>query len=267
LAAWFGGGLPGSKPKPTLFTPATIVSEPRSAEAAAQQPQGKTLEGTIQEILQVDRYTYLSLALDAGEPVWAAVPKTEVTVGQKVTVLSQQEMVDFRSETLKRTFARIHFGTLQNGEGAPAANMPPGHPPVGNLGEGMASGMNPHAGAMQPNPNEPPVAVGKVTPAAGANGRTIAALYAQRAQLSGKTATVRGVAVKVVTGVMGKNFVHIQDGTGSAEEHTNDLTLTTNSEVSRGSTILVTGAVATDKDFGAGYTYPVLLEDATVKAE
>jgi len=61
---------------------------------------------------------------------------------------------------------------------------------------------------------------------------------------------------------MGKNFVHIQDGTGSAG--TNDLTITTQDVVRVGDQVVATGVVTVARDFGAGYSYPLILEEASV---
>jgi hypothetical protein len=96
-------------------------------------------------------------------------------------------------------------------------------------------------------------------------GKTIAEIYAGKADLAGKTVLVRGKVVKYTPGVMGKNWIHIQDGTGA--EGTNDLTVTTSAVVKIGDTISARGLVEVDKDFGFGYTYEILIEDAEVTIE
>jgi hypothetical protein len=97
-------------------------------------------------------------------------------------------------------------------------------------------------------------------------GKTIAELYAEKDQLAGKTVTVRGKVVKANAHIMGKSWVHIRDGSG--DEKTNDLTVTTTGDAPTvGSTVLVTGTLAVNKDYGMGYQYPVIVEDATLKVE
>jgi hypothetical protein len=64
---------------------------------------------------------------------------------------------------------------------------------------------------------------------------------------------------------MGRNWLHIQDGTGKAEGGDNDLTVTTDAMVKKGDIVTVTGTVGVDKDFTAGYQYPVIIEGAKVK--
>jgi len=73
---------------------------------------------------------------------------------------------------------------------------------------------------------------------------------------------VRGKVVKVNNGVMKRNFLHIQDGTG--KQGSNDLTVTSQETAEIGDEVVVTGKLAVDKDFGAGYTYPILLEEAHI---
>ena len=62
-------------------------------------------------------------------------------------------------------------------------------------------------------------------------------------------------------GIMGKNWLHLRDGSGAAGKD-NDITITTSDEAAVGDVVLVKGTVRVDKDFGAGYAYPVIIEDA-----
>jgi len=93
--------------------------------------------------------------------------------------------------------------------------------------------------------------------------KSIDALYASKAQWKGQRIQIKGKVVKVNTGIMGKNFLHIQDGSG--KKGTDDLTVTTQQDVRVGDMVVVTGLVTLDRDFGAGYSYPVILEEATVE--
>jgi hypothetical protein len=102
----------------------------------------------------------------------------------------------------------------------------------------------------------------KVAKAAGADARTVAEVYAQKGALKEKAVSIRGKVVKFNPGIMGKNWVHLQDGSGKADKGDNDITVTTQDMTSVGDTVLVKGMVRIDKDFGAGYAYPVIVEDA-----
>jgi hypothetical protein len=90
--------------------------------------------------------------------------------------------------------------------------------------------------------------------------KTIEQIYAEQAQLAGKHIHVSGKVVKVNNNIMGKNFLHIQDGTGA--EGTNDVAVTSQQSAEIGDQIAVDALVTVGKDFGYGYTYPVLLEEA-----
>jgi hypothetical protein len=92
--------------------------------------------------------------------------------------------------------------------------------------------------------------------------KTVAALYQGKSALAGQQVRVQGKVVKVNNGVMQRNFLHVQDGTG--DQSTNDLTVTSQQTAKVGDQVLVTGRVLLNKDFGAGYAYPLLLEEASV---
>jgi hypothetical protein len=97
-------------------------------------------------------------------------------------------------------------------------------------------------------------------------GKTVAEVFAEKESLAGKAVIVRGKVVKVNGGIMGKNWLHVRDGSGA--EGTNDLTVTTAGELPAiGATVVVTGQVALERDFGMGYEYDVMVEDAEVKVE
>jgi hypothetical protein len=151
-------------------------------------------------------------------------------------------MTKFESKSLKRVFDEVYFGTL-----APA----------------NAESSGP-AGASSARQSPEQVAVGKVEKATGADARTVSELWAEKASLAGKTVSIRGTVVKYNEGVMGKNWIHLQDGSGDAKQGTNDITVTSLDGAAKGETITIKGTVRTNKDFGAGYSYAVIVEDAKV---
>ena len=124
----------------------------------------------------------------------------------------------------------------------------------------------PNMGAMHSGMAKPAeVADVKVPKATGADARTVAEIAGKGGELKGKTVVVRAKVVKFTAGVMGKNWVHIRDGSGSAADGTNDVTVTTADVTAVGDVVLVKGVVQTNVDLGSGYTYKVLLADASVK--
>ena len=102
----------------------------------------------------------------------------------------------------------------------------------------------------------------KVEKAKGANAQTVAGIVASAPKLKDKPVTVRGQVVKFSSGIMGKNWLHLRDGTGSSRDGTDDLIVVTNDSTSVGEVVLVSGTVRTDRDLGMGYSYKVLVEDA-----
>ena len=93
--------------------------------------------------------------------------------------------------------------------------------------------------------------------------KTVEAIHAGQAELNGKTVKVRGKVVKVNNGIMKRNFLHIQDGTGGKD--TNDVTITSDQTANVGDEVTVTGKVVLNRDFGFGYLYPILIEQSTIE--
>jgi hypothetical protein len=234
---------------------AAPVAAPNAMEAQAAPPAA-ALKGKVLERLDAPPYSYLKI--QAGkEQLWAAVPKADVAKGAEVTVLNAMPMANFESKTLKRKFEVVFFGTLEGAAEATPAPAP-GATPAGadTSPAGMAQQ---HAKAAQGPANVGDV---KVPRATGADARTVAEVYAQKAALKEKSVTIRGKVVKFNPGIMGKNWVHLQDGSGKADKQDNDITVTTQDSTAVGETVVVKGTVRVDKDFGAGYAYPVIVEDA-----
>jgi hypothetical protein len=225
--------------------PAVLVALVLGTAWAAGPPTTAPLQGEVLETMDAGSYTYLRLRTKDGE-IWAAVMKAPVKKGAQVTIQNPMLMTQFESKTLKRTFDKIMFGTL-GGAGTAAS---PG-----------ADYATAHS-AMVKSGDE---AVEKIARLTGPDARTVAEIAAQRAQLKGKTASVRGKVVKFTANVMGKNWAHLRDGSGSAADGSNDLLVTTKQPVQVGDVVIASGTVRTDVEVGAGYAYKFMLEDATLR--
>jgi hypothetical protein len=215
-----------------------------SSPAAAFPPGTKVARGTVVETMDAASYTYV-LVDAGGDEIWAAATRFEVAVGDTVTVPLEMPMQDFHSEALDRDFSVVYFASriLVGDEAAvPAAPVSRGAP----VPERM-------------------VDEGPIEPVDG--GVTVARVWAERDALAQSSVTVRGRVVKYNPGILGRNWLHIQDGSGSAEQGTHDLTVTSSEGARVGSVVTVSGVVAVDQDFGAGYSYPVMLTDAAIDAE
>jgi hypothetical protein len=136
----------------------------------------------------------------------------------------------------------------------------------GNLAEGSAQPTATDMSAMHPGtPKAPKVAEVKVQKAKGANAQTVAGIVTGGASLKDKTVTVRGQVVKFTPQIMGRNWLHLRDGTGSSADGSNDVVVATTDVAHVGDIVLVKGTVRTDRDLGSGYSYKVLIEDARLQ--
>jgi hypothetical protein len=225
---------------------ATLLLAVALGSHAAPPQAPAPLKGEVLETQSVDSYTYLRLKTKDGE-VWAAVPTTPVKKGAAVTIGNPMVMQNFESKTLKRTFDKIVFGQIVDPTALAAA-------PASASPHGAGTSQAPAAAAVP-----------KVARAMGPDARTVAEVVAGKAALKDKPVLVRGQVVKVNVGIMGKNWVHLQDGSGSAADGTNDILVTTKDMATVGDVLHVKGTVRTDVTVGPGYAYAVLIEDAALR--
>jgi hypothetical protein len=277
FALVLAGALAGCGDKAGGNAQATTGSQPAASAAEAQaaaQPAAMpgTWQGTVAETMDSGGYTYV--LLDTGtQQVWCASNQTPVAVGDKVTIPQGQMMVDFRSATLDRVFPEIYFTSAiwKQGSEPQAGGMPAGHPGMGGdphagmpgadqAMDGGAMGGSPAGGGKLVLDDQHVSGIKKVD-----GGYQVGEIWAQGAQLNGKAIKVRGRVVKFTPNIMGTNWVHIQDGSGSGDSV--DLTVTTAEIVAVGDVIVAEGFLAVDKDFGAGYVYARIIEKATVTKE
>ncbi len=239
-----------------MFTQAALASEtltenkPASHPAAASQtaPADQSapapLSGKVVETMDAGGYTYVNIE-SSGQKIWVAIPQTKVVKNSVMFFKPGYIMEDFNSKSLNRTFDKIVF--------SPGVMNLPGTPADKN--EGAMHGSKSIA---------TPTEHINVEKAKGENAYTIAELYAKAATLKDKDVVVKGRVAKVSLGIMGKNWLHLQDGTGSPEKGTHDMLVTTADEAAVGDVVTVTGALRKDKDFGSGYAYEVMIEDAKI---
>lgn len=212
---------------------------PQQAQNVAQANQNVF---EVTEVVQGKTYTYLNVKENMTNR-WVAVSHQEAKPGDVFYYDSALQMTDFHSKEIDRTFDVIYFvnqisKTPLNKQQPMAAEMPTGH--TGKVAAKSAE--------VELEKTE-----GELT---------ISDVFAKRADFTSKEFEIRGVVVKVNKQVMGKNWVHIQDGTASEGKF--DLTITTQAEVEVGDEVTFKGKLTLEKDFGAGYYYDVIMEDATL---
>jgi len=250
-------------------TIALVICSPETRQAVAQEhppaagaPSGAAavdtvagITGKVVETMNAGSYTYVQVD-DGAKKIWAAAPQFAVAVGDKVIVPDGMAMRDFYSKTLDRTFDLVSF--------VPSVQLVGSKPAESQAGSASSHGGSfdhPMSGHGATGPAT--VDLSNIKKAEG--GQTVGELFSKKAALAGKDVSVRGRVVKFTPAVMGKNWLHVQDGSGSAG--TNDLTVSTSATAAVGNTVLVRGKLSTDRDLGFGYKYGILIEDATVAVE
>ncbi len=253
-----GNAETNTEPRLSNATPPTATPV-----AEVTDPLSDPLRGTVKETLDSGGYTYLHVSA-SGREVWAAAKQFPVAVGDEVEIAGLQLMRNFQSKTLGRVFEEIQFvgsakvisgsATADSAKARPTASgLPPGHPPT----KVDAAPANKSNKSLKPKAGP----VEKL-----ADGVTVAELFAKKAELAGKIVKFRGRVVKTNRQIMGSNWLHIQDGTG--ETGTNDITVTSKKDFAAvGSVVVIEGTLGVDRDFGSGYAYAVIVEDATVVAD
>jgi len=198
----------------------------------------------VLEHMNASNYTYLRVEENDKE-YWMAVPQMPVENDEIVYYSKSMEMKNFHSETLKKDFPSILFvQDISKKIASPNAGNP--------MGE------NPHVKGITLEKEEV-----SIQPAA--NGKTVAQILGQRETLDGKSVIVKGKVTKYNGGILDRNWIHIQDGTNANGEF--DLLVTSKDVAQVGTIITAKGKVALNKDFGAGYSYKILVEDAKITTE
>jgi hypothetical protein len=197
-----------------------------------------THEVTVAEVIQANSYTYLNVN-EGEESFWVAVTKREVEIGETYYYSGGLEMKNFESKDLNKTFEKIYFLDQLSKEPIVTAGKMPNMPAHGR-----------ELTAQKEDVSVEPVA----------GGISVAELYANSKSYQDKTVKIKGQITKFSANIMGKNWVHIQDGTNDSGNY--DLTITTKDVAKVGDVVTFEGTIALKKDFGAGYFYEVIMEDA-----
>ncbi len=206
----------------------------------AVNPHATVHKVMVKEKTDAPPYSYLKVE-ENGKEYWMAVNQMNVKPGDYVYYSSAMTMQNFHSKTLNKTFKEILF--VQDAKTVPF-----------NASEKSTIAAAHSSIAKETKENV------KITPLK--DGVTIKEIYAKKNELAGKVVKVKGKVVKFNPNIMGRNWIHIQDGTDYNGKF--DLLITSQDNVKVGDVIVAQGKVVTDKDFGAGYVYEVLLENGKV---
>ena len=228
-------------------------AEALPSPAATATPKAIPLSGKVLETMESGGYTYVLLKTRE-DKVWVAIPLMKVSVGQEMTLSPGYEMKDFKSQGLNRKFDRLIFSAgIVNHE----VKLSPSA--LKMLHEGVPKGAAPRVERPAPQKSAP-VAGAKV-----AKSYTIAQLYAKKTNLEKKPIVVRGRVVKVSPRIMKRNWVHIRDGSGSEARKNNNLVITSEDLPKVGDLVTASGTLYNNIDFGSGYRYDLIIENARFK--
>ncbi|BHH84557.1 DNA-binding protein [Desulforhopalus sp. 52FAK] len=248
------------------FSPGNSAAMPGLASPSGED----VVSGTVKETMNASGYTYMLVDAD-GKEAWVAIPEAQVKAGATVNYFAGMEMTSFNSKTLNRTFDSIIFSpglasdtpaqapvatTESNDSFASAVKAEQSAPSAAAINDTQASGGS--SGAIVP------LAEISVEKAVSPNGYSVAELFSQAKELSGKKVQIKGQVVKVSPAIMGRNWVHLQDGTGDPMNNTHDLVVTTNETVELDAVVTFEGVIIANKDFGAGYKYDAIVEEAAL---
>ena len=254
------------KPEEQASTPQPAQQQAAPEAAIPSAP----VTGKVLESMDAAGYTYINVETETGEK-WIAVNQSAVEVGEEISFMDGMVMQNFFSKALDRTFPEIVFSSGLVGKGA----TPPGMPPAGTGADSFSQALSsegtalaPAAGGMVTGSKKAVVEFAeiKVEKAPGENSYTVAEVFSKATELNGQTVVIRGKVVKVSPRIMGRNWIHIQDGTGNPEDSTHDLVITTSQEAGADwDVITMEGVLTANKDFGSGYSYAVIIEEASLK--
>lgn len=239
----------------SLFLLGTMLISCNSESKKTSNKQGELHKVVAQEVLHVKEYSYLRV-LEDGEEMWVAAPTTPIEIGGTYYYGKAMEMENFESKDLNKTFDKVYFveKISSSKEGLKVA-------PIANP---QAPATDPHAGmnidasqAQKPAIEKKAIEVKKVEGAI-----SLAELFQNKDKFSGKQVIVTGEVTKFNPAIMKTNWVHLQDGTEFNGDF--DLTVTTNENVKVGDIVTLQGTVTLNKDFGAGYSYKIMIENAKI---
>lgn len=219
-----------------------VSCKEKNKEYAPVDSGGNQHEVVVKEILQSSGYTYIYVE-EGSEEYWMAVAKTEVKTGDKMYYDSAMEMVDFESKELNKVFDKILFVDMASKR------------PINDKDQKQAAISHTKANMQRLLDSI------KISPVKG--GLSIEELYKNAEKHNNKEVIVSGQVVKVNMNIMDRNWVHLMDGTKAGDK--SDLTFTTQEAVKIGDTITFKGVLAIDKEFGAGYVYPLIVEGAVLE--
>ncbi|MCF6346713.1 MAG: hypothetical protein L3J20_00235 [Flavobacteriaceae bacterium] len=231
-----------------------FISACQSNKKSQVENQSDIHKAVVQKVLHVDEYTYLRVLEDTTEK-WLAVPSVQAKIGETYYFKEGMKMSNFESKELNKTFETIYF--IEKIGTEPNPDIITETVTLNNLNLSQEDKINLAKQATKPVLEKENV---KIEHDKGII--TVAELYKNKKTHEGEIVMIKGKVTKFNPAIMKKNWIHLQDGTDYNGEF--DVTVTTNDIVEVGDVITIEGKVSLDKDFGAGYVYKLIIEDAVL---
>ena len=253
-----------------LYGTSTQPHQQAAAPEGADVQTNNTHVGTVVETMDAAGYTYVKVD-EEGNVYWIAGPRSAVVVGSSISYIEQMVMKDFTSKSLNRTFEYLMFTTTIIPAGQAADTAVAGTQKAHDCedcGNGVKTApvVQEQAAAASTESSTQAaqeVQVEPISVAKAEGGYSVEELYTKKAELKGQKVTLQAKVVKVSKNIMGKDWVHLQDGTGAAGS-TNDIIATgLNTTVKVGDVVTAQATLNTDVDLGYGYFFAVILEEST----
>lgn len=229
--------------KPKVIAPQSSAAAVSSEAPVLEDPKNTIHKVVVKDFLDASRYTYLNVTED-DKDFWIAIPQTKVEKGETYYYQGGVLTYNFESKEHNRIFETLYL--------VGGISKVPGQQGGYAGGQGY---IDMHGGGddteIKVVPNEPEE-----------GGVTLESLFSNMAEYSGKVVKVKGTCVKINRNIMGKNWIHLQDGTKDSQDNNYDLTITTLEDVPEGEMAIFEGTITLGKDFGSGYRYDIILEES-----
>lgn len=229
----------GCESKPKVVEISEVNMEGVGGSSQGNEAANATHQVIVEETLSTDKYTYLNVR-EGDKTFWIAIPLSEVSVGETLVFRGGLMKKNFQSREFNRVFETLYL----------VSDIQRATPPSGAMGSGTLP--------QGSHPDITPPDASAISPVQGAI--TIATLLKDKAKYDGKKVKITGKCMKINPMIMNRNWIHIQDGT--ADNH--DLTITSQESIPLGHVVTFEGTVSLNKDFGAGYRYDLIIEDAVI---
>ena len=184
----------------------------------------------VLEVLPTEKYVYLRVN-EGEDEYWIATGKQAAEVGLKYFFRDGLLKTNFESKEYNRVFDKVYLVSKL---------VPENHSQVGKSSTEPANRIVKLEGSM-----------------------SIKEVIEQASALEGKEVQLTGECTKLNANIMGRNWIHLKDG--SKDDY--DFVVTSDQAIPEGHIVTIKGIVSLNRDFGSGYRYDLLIENASLVRE